>query len=392
MKLKLQRIAEHYRRTRSQQRYQRTTEEGAIRNYFGDVSTGYLDYTVADNSGEIAAQEYIEFVSQLYFSPSGSWLGILGDATDQEQVASTNRLRTLLNDELINSRFYPTMTRLIREGVLYKNAIMDVSEAAGGLNLEVITGDNTYISMDKGDANKCAFTTTHKTKLELIQEFQGEEIDRLKEMYMGDDKDENYSIELMTYRTIVTAIIPRSEYFGTENMDKKFKYVKLYFIDNDGVFEHIKPNDEEQMGYFGFPFINYSCGDSKSMAEVALPFVIETNRMKMQKIERIRYENRPVVVLDKETLLEGAADLSPGGTVGVTRQQASPQTLSLQGPSSLTNQDIADNRAMIDRIFKIPYIRQVQNYRDIKRTGCTNNADCLEASILWSSRLTVSSK
>ena len=69
-------------------------------------------------SGKVAANEYASFVSSIYCPIDGSHIAVKANIKDRIAVDETKELRMMLNEELINSKFYKYSSRLIKEAAL----------------------------------------------------------------------------------------------------------------------------------------------------------------------------------------------------------------------------------------------------------------------------------
>ena len=173
--MKIDRIISDYKAVWGNHLENKCGKEETIAAYFGDSDEDSVLYTLADNSGEIALSEYTNFVSNSYFPIVGSWIAFEANISRPDEVAETKELRHLFNDTLINSRFYQTVTRMIREASAYKNATVDISDI-NGLNFDLVTGKDIAISPERGDSLKRAYAHTTFTVQELIDGFDGEYI------------------------------------------------------------------------------------------------------------------------------------------------------------------------------------------------------------------------
>ena len=129
----------------------------------------------------------------------------------------------------------------------------------------------------------------------------------------------------------------------------------------DGGDYHFITNKEEGVtGFHSFPLLNYYYQSKRSLAEIALPYVMNANRYEMQKSERAELENSPPIVMDKRTLSANQFSLGVRGIIGTQADEVQPSILQTTGSSSITRDDIQDAHAAIDRIFKTDIVRRTQ--------------------------------
>ena len=335
-----------------------STQTQSIAAYFGDTNSNDLIYELADTSGAVALQEYADFCTESYFPITGEWIGIKGNIKDAESVKEANRLRELLNEEFINCKLYENLNSLIREGAAYKNAILNIDQG-NGLSFDIVTREDVIVSKEKGDGNKRCYYKKYYTVAELIEQFQGDEVEELASALRDDRNVEAHM--LSRTETVIVGVIPASEFFGTDVIAEQFKYVKLHFLVTGAGFKFLEHRTEGVTGFYTFPLINYRFNATKSLAELALPHAVNINRYEMQKSERIDNENRPTLVLDSETVMSNQYQTGPDGLIAVKSNNVMPQLLSVTGNSSLNRDDVQDGRMQIDRIFKLDQIRRTKN-------------------------------
>ena len=358
--MNVDRIAEDYKIVSGEWKKKSCSNKDTVAAYFGDYDSSDVFYEIADTHGEIALDEYTDFVSSIYFPENGSWLGIMTDVSDKNNIEEANELRRLFNEELINHRFYSHMSDMVRNGAMYRNSVLNITNI-GELNLNIVDGNNISLSPEKGEGRKRVYIEDHLTIAELIEDFSGEVIDRYRSDYLGDGSpDQMKQAELMTYKTVITGVIPtESVIFGTGKHDK-YKYIKIYLVLDNGEYFQITNEKEGTKGFYSFPLLNYSHRGRRSLAEKALTYALNANRYEMQRSERGEIENYPTMVLDKQTLMENQYSLGARGIVGIGKGETPPSILQTTGQSSITRDDIQDAHAQIDRVFKADLIRRTQ--------------------------------
>ena len=332
--------------------------DNAIYTYYG-LEEDQDDYiSLADNTAATALNEYSRYISALYFPIDGSWITFKGNPS-KTSIEEIGKLREFINTELVNRRFYHHVFEVIKTSTALGKALLNIDNS-NGLNFDNIYNSDIVISKERGDSQKRAYGKTTKTVLELITGYEGDIINELMSQYV-ENGELKMDMAAVMIKEVIVAILPISKELGIECKDKRAAYKKVLFLHDNNEFRLLTPKEgNKEEVFYSFPLLNYSYNGKKTLAELALPYAVNINRLKMQLSERVQRENHPTIILDKKTLQSNAANFGIGGMIATSTNEVQPKAITLTGSSSVNREHIVDEKNNILETFMIHSIRQVK--------------------------------
>ena len=342
----------------------------SLRNYF------YLDRHFSLPKASTSACESVdtltEFIVSNWFPTSGSWVDFkLGDDYDKQDIHKARKLRDAFIDRIGTTNFYSEMAKLIKGGLVYQQALMDV-EYAGSLTFKTSTCDDIKISNDSNIANK---------RIYVRNTYSGEDMramfNNLPELFYR--PVEGLDVISTVPFDVITAIIPISDKFFNNPDKSKGKFLKMYFCIDGRFSEILEKSDEEAMYYNILPCSEYSLPLDTSLGMKALPHAIRIEDYEKDLSEYSSNASQPPRFVGEDAYIRGQYNFHSRGVTVVRNNEQKPGTLEAGGNLPFTMQDLERIEAKIRRIFKSDFIDRasIQHLSQVEIAG--NRLSALEA-------------
>lgn len=348
--MNIQRIVDDFNYTTNQTQTDNYSQFYDIETYFGNNTSSYT--TLANNHGAVAAKEYINYVTDLYFPVDGSWIGVNTKSKDPEIQQKALEALKYLNKSLIDAKFYREITKFARSGVLHNKGIIETSYA-NCLTFTNIDPDEIFISKESHDGARRAYSVVWKTAEEIMEEFDGELPSELR------SRDLRPEERHMHYKVIVCTL-PISKHFGIKSR-KRYKYLKMYLCESEFGVTELTHKKEDGMGYYSFPlsqFLGY-CEDS--LAALSLPVAVRLNNYEQLIGSKGRQQIRPPHAVGLQTYKNNNnISFEEDAVVPIFPGEIVPTPIATTGAFNITDRDIIRLEQKIDRNFMIPLIQRLQ--------------------------------
>ena len=339
--MNIERIIDDFNYTTSQTQTDSYSQFYDIETYFGNNAKSYT--TLANNHGAIAAKEYINYVTDLYFPLDGSWIGVTTKSKDVETQKRAMEALKYLNKSLIDSKFYREISKFTRSGVLHNKGIIETGYA-NCLTFTNIDPDDIFISKESHDGARRAYSVIWKTAEEIMEEFDGE---LPKEL----DSRELRPEERHQHYKVIVCTLPISKHLGVKP-NKRYKYLKMYLCESELGITQLIHKKEEGMGYYSFPlsqFLGY-CEDS--LASLSLPVAVRLNSYEQLIGTAARKHIRPPTAVGLQTYKNNNnIDMGEGALVPIFPNEIAPTPIQTTGQFNITRDDIMKLEQKIDRNF-----------------------------------------
>ena len=344
----IQMIYDDFKRVKNQVNSDKSDTSHDVANYF-DPQQQYLN-PLANNHGQLALSEYIEFVYGELFCES--WIAAKGDPKKAE---ARSKLEKEMSKHFNMSGFSKEMMRLIKEGAMYNDGLFQTNYKYG-LEFKTIKNESLYMSKGYSEAHRRAYAVRWIPLMEAVALFEGEIIETISnQLNMHQSNDMLYQeVEL------IAGIIPLDEDEDKADIKKGYRFKRCYILNKDDIPHKVTKKDEKIALYKTFPLMHYAPQLENSLAALALTRAVKADEYDVLIAKQARKVTAPAYSLARSTFLNNSYDLGENGLVPLSNTERVPAPIESAQRFNLTAEDIARHERAIDRTFKIDLIQRAK--------------------------------
>ena len=315
-------------------------DRASIDHYFASEGRAHTPHisTVPQES----AHKLTTFILSQFLDSSGDWVDLGID--DEEVLEQAVEQKQLFTSRLTDSNFYSEMFKVIWNGLLYKQGLLDISYH-GCLSFNSIDSEDVFVSEDTNLANTRVYSRIWMTVADLRSNFTNlpDHLASSESTYL--DKTANDKLE------VVVGIIPDTTKSG-------YKWKKVWFLPNHA--DKLLENEGGDEYYTTLPIVSYKLGSTASLSELAMSPAIILEKYERDLHEYTNIVIRPPMTLPIQAVQRQNYSLLSGGTVPLSGQEREPRPIQTTLPLPFTLEDRREKERNIMRIFKVDYIEGVQ--------------------------------
>lgn len=291
---------------------------------------------------EECVEKLSNFIVAEFMDPAGNWIDI--GVTDRAMLKDAAELRHTFAAHLTNSNFYTEIKDVIRNGLIYRQGMLDISYE-GCLSFTSIDSESIYVSNDKNIANTRVYSEVLFSGMDLREKFTNlhpefdEPSDGLKD-----------SVATQYFET-VSCIVPNKSKRG-------YKWKKLWFL--AGKEDRILETKEKGEFYKTLPVVSYKLAKKKSLAELCMSPALILEEYERTLLSYASKAAEPPIALPMQAIQRQDYSLAARGIVPVANQERDPRPIQTTLDLPYTIEDRVARERNIMRIFKIDYIEAVQ--------------------------------
>lgn len=324
-------------------------DRGTISEFFGvesRVDRNIFNLSLANNVGEIAINELIDFITSEVFPISGDWVSPMISADSSvEDISLAKTLKEDLFQRVVSSNFYEEIGKVVQDGLLWGKGYLDARYDNG---IYFFNYDGDTITLSESEAGKRrAYMECQMTLKEL------ESLFKTPKSLMS------VSAEKSTYPyTIVSCILPNTRTWF-KNVKSRKEYIKVDIL-KEGK-ELLVPKNMSYEGNMSWPIHTYRPHFRKSLCEIAYTKVAYANYYEIISRNRASKINDPPIAADEENVRLNSIKLTPGSVVPIRPGGAPPQPIyHLTEGDQVNEQKIYALEAEIFNIMKTDLIRSLK--------------------------------
>ena len=315
-------------------------DRASIDYYF--ASEGRKDYPHISTVPQESAHKLTAFIMSQFLDPDGAWIdlgiddrSVLEDAVKQKQIFTAR---------LTDSNFYAEMFKVIWNGLLYKQGLLDISHH-GCLSFASIDSEDVFVSKDKNLANMRVYSRTWMTGSDIRSNF----VNLPDHLVMPEEGYRDHLASEML--EVVIGIIPDTSKSG-------YKWKKIWFLPHHP--DQLLENEGGEEYYKTLPVVSYTLGSKAALSELALSPAIILEGYERDLHQYSGLVIHPPISLPLQAVQRQNYSLLPGGTVPLNAQEREPRPIQTTLPLPFTIEDRQAKERNIMRIFKVDYIEGVQ--------------------------------
>ena len=318
---------------------------------------------LANNHGQIAANEYIEFAHGEIFGPG--WITASGD---EKKAKEREKVLDYMCGVLYSSNFYTESIKLLKEGVLYKKGLIQPTWS-GGICFETIINKNIIVSPGFSMATKRAYASRWIGQADICGTYEGVVVDELQ-MQLDADQIEY---------EVVDCIIPLDKEKDRKRISDGYMFKKVTLLIKDDM-PHELTNPNEGTALYGtFPIMEYCPQYNQSLAAIALVKSVNADGYEVLIHKQARKSLNPPHSISQQLYESGAFDLGEGGLVPLMNYEREVKPIETAQKSNLSGDDVKRQEAVIDRVFKIDLINRAKLTNMSQFEAASNYLNALKA-------------